>query len=168
MRSSTSRGIGTVLTPEDLATARGLGVRFAVSPGATPEMLDAAANGELPFIPGVQPPSELMAALIRGFDVVKFSPAVPAGSIVALKALAGPFPQVRFCPTGGIGEETFLDWLTAQRRLGRRLLGSPPRPTSAPATGPPPPRGRGERWSYLKRRASATSTSETERSRGRM
>ena len=104
-------GIGTVLTPQDLEAARGLGARFAVSPGATPELLDAAARGELPFIPGVQTASELMAALARGFDVVKFFPAVPAGGIAALKALAGPFPQVRFCPTGGIGEENFLDWL---------------------------------------------------------
>ena len=82
-----------------------------MSPGAAPELLDAAAEGDLPFIPGVQTASELMAALARGFDVVKLFPAVPAGGIPALKALAGPFPQVRFCPTGGIGEENFLDWL---------------------------------------------------------
>jgi 2-dehydro-3-deoxyphosphogluconate aldolase/(4S)-4-hydroxy-2-oxoglutarate aldolase len=104
-------GIGTVLTPQDLETARGLGARFAVSPGTTPELLDAAARGDLPFVPGVQTASELMVALARGFDVVKLFPAVPAGGIAALKTLAGPFPQVRFCPTGGIGEETFLDWL---------------------------------------------------------
>jgi 2-dehydro-3-deoxyphosphogluconate aldolase / (4S)-4-hydroxy-2-oxoglutarate aldolase len=104
-------GIGTVLTAQDLETARGLGARFAVSPGATPDLLDAAAQGDLPFIPGVQTASEIMAALARGFDVVKLFPAVPAGGIAALKALAGPFPQVRFCPTGGVAEENFLDWL---------------------------------------------------------
>lgn len=104
-------GVGTVLTPQDLETSRRLGARFAVSPGATPELLDAAASGDLPFIPGVQTASELMSALARGFEVVKFFPAVPAGGTAALKALAGPFPQVRFCPTGGIGEESFLDWL---------------------------------------------------------
>jgi 2-dehydro-3-deoxyphosphogluconate aldolase/(4S)-4-hydroxy-2-oxoglutarate aldolase len=104
-------GIGTVLTPQDLETARDLGARFAVSPGASAGLLDAAAQGDLPFIPGVQTASELMAALARGFDVVKFFPAVPAGGIAALKALAGPFPQVRFCPTGGVAEENFLDWL---------------------------------------------------------
>jgi 2-dehydro-3-deoxyphosphogluconate aldolase / (4S)-4-hydroxy-2-oxoglutarate aldolase len=104
-------GIGTVLIPQDLETARGLGARFTVSPGTTPELLDAAANGDLPFIPGAQSASEIMAALARGFDVVKLFPAVPAGGIAALKALAGPFPQVRFCPTGGIGEDNFLDWL---------------------------------------------------------
>jgi 2-dehydro-3-deoxyphosphogluconate aldolase/(4S)-4-hydroxy-2-oxoglutarate aldolase len=104
-------GIGTVLTREDLEAARGLGARFAVSPGATPELLDTAAAGDLPLLPGVQTASELMAALARGFDVVKFFPAVPAGGIAALKALAGPFPQVKFCPTGGIGEDNFADWL---------------------------------------------------------
>jgi 2-dehydro-3-deoxyphosphogluconate aldolase / (4S)-4-hydroxy-2-oxoglutarate aldolase len=104
-------GLGTVLTREDLEIARDVGARFAVSPGTTPELLDAAAEGELPFIPGIQTSSELMAALVRGFDVVKFFPAVPAGGIAALKALAGPFPQVRFCPTGGIGEANFADWL---------------------------------------------------------
>jgi 2-dehydro-3-deoxyphosphogluconate aldolase/(4S)-4-hydroxy-2-oxoglutarate aldolase len=104
-------GIGTVLTPRDLEAARGLGARFAVSPGATPELLDAAARSDLPFVPGVGTASEVMAAITRGFDVVKFFPAVPAGGIAALKALAGPFPQARFCPTGGIGEDTLADWL---------------------------------------------------------
>ena len=104
-------GLGTVLTREDLETARNLGARFALSPGATPELLDAAAAGDLPFIPGVQTPSEIMAAHARGFDVVKFFPAVPAGGTAALKALAGPFPRMRFCPTGGIGESNFAEWL---------------------------------------------------------
>ncbi len=104
-------GIGTVLTPHDLITARTLKARFALSPGATPELLDAAAEGSLPFIPGVQTASELMVALLHGFDVVKFFPAVPAGGIAAVRALAGPFPQVRFCPTGGIGEDNFAEWL---------------------------------------------------------
>jgi 2-dehydro-3-deoxyphosphogluconate aldolase / (4S)-4-hydroxy-2-oxoglutarate aldolase len=104
-------GLGTVLTPQDLEVARSLGARFAASPGATPELLDAPAALDLPFLPGVQTASELMAALARGFDVVKFFPAGPAGGIAALKALAGPFPHVRFCPTGGIGEDNVLEWL---------------------------------------------------------
>lgn len=104
-------GLGTVLTPNDLEAARTLGARFALSPGATPELLDAAAAGEMPFIPGVQTASEVMAALARGFDVVKFFPAGPAGGMAALRALAGPFPQVRFCPTGGVGEDNFAEWL---------------------------------------------------------
>jgi 2-dehydro-3-deoxyphosphogluconate aldolase/(4S)-4-hydroxy-2-oxoglutarate aldolase len=104
-------GIGTVLTPQDLARSRELGARFALSPGATPELLDAAAGSDLPFMPGVATASELMAALARGFDTVKFFPAVPAGGIAALKALAGPFPQARFCPTGGVSEDNAVEWL---------------------------------------------------------
>jgi len=104
-------GIGTVLTPQDLARSRELGARFALSPGATPELLDAAAQSDLPFMPGVATASELMMALARGFEVVKFFPAVPAGGTAALKALAGPFPQARFCPTGGVSEENAADWL---------------------------------------------------------
>jgi 2-dehydro-3-deoxyphosphogluconate aldolase/(4S)-4-hydroxy-2-oxoglutarate aldolase len=104
-------GIGTVLSPQDLDTARALGARYALSPGATPDLLEAAAAGDLPFVPGVATPSELMAALARGLDIVKFFPAVPAGGIGALRALAGPFPQARFCPTGGIGEKDFRTWL---------------------------------------------------------
>jgi 2-dehydro-3-deoxyphosphogluconate aldolase/(4S)-4-hydroxy-2-oxoglutarate aldolase len=104
-------GVGTVLSPHDLVTARTLKARFALSPGATPDLLDAAAQGALPFIPGVQTASEVMAALARGFDVVKLFPAAQAGGIAAVRALAGPFPQVRFCPTGGVGEENFTEWL---------------------------------------------------------
>lgn len=104
-------GLGTVLTRDDLDTARSLNARYVVSPGATPELLDAAAGGDLPLLPGVQTASEVMAALARGFDILKFFPAAQAGGIAALKALAGPFPQVRFCPTGGVGEDNFTDWL---------------------------------------------------------
>lgn len=104
-------GLGTVLTREDLDKARDLRARFVVSPGATPELLDAASSSALPFLPGVQTASELMAALARGFDIVKFFPAGQAGGPAMLRALAGPFPQVRFCPTGGVGEDNFADWL---------------------------------------------------------
>ncbi|MBF9194516.1 bifunctional 4-hydroxy-2-oxoglutarate aldolase/2-dehydro-3-deoxy-phosphogluconate aldolase [Microvirga terrestris] len=104
-------GIGTVLTPKDLERAQGLGARYALSPGATPDLLDAASRSELPFIPGIATASELMMALTHGFKTVKFFPAVAAGGIPALKALAGPFPQARFCPTGGIDEKNAKDWL---------------------------------------------------------
>lgn len=104
-------GIGTVLTPADLARSVAIGARFALSPGATPELLNAAAQGGIPFLPGVATASELMHALARGFDTVKFFPAVPAGGIPALRALAGPFPTARFCPTGGIGEDNAAEWL---------------------------------------------------------
>ena len=104
-------GIGTVLTPSDLERARKLGARYALSPGATPDLLEAASESEMPFIPGIATASELMAALAHGFQTVKFFPAVAAGGIPALKALAGPFPQARFCPTGGIDEKNARDWL---------------------------------------------------------
>jgi 2-dehydro-3-deoxyphosphogluconate aldolase/(4S)-4-hydroxy-2-oxoglutarate aldolase len=104
-------GIGTVLTPKDLERAQALGARYALSPGATPDLLDAASQGKMPFIPGIATASELMMALAHGFQTVKFFPAVAAGGIPALKALAGPFPQARFCPTGGIDEKNAKDWL---------------------------------------------------------
>jgi 2-dehydro-3-deoxyphosphogluconate aldolase / (4S)-4-hydroxy-2-oxoglutarate aldolase len=104
-------GVGTVLTPADLAHARSLGAQFALSPGATPELLDAAAADELAFVPGIATPSELMAALARGFDILKFFPAEPLGSTAALRALGAPFPHVHFCPTGGIGEAELPRWL---------------------------------------------------------
>ncbi len=104
-------GIGTVLSAADLATAHKLGASFAVSPGATPDLLTAAAALDLPFLPGVATASETMAALARGFDVLKLFPAVPAGGIGAVRALAGPFPAVRFCPTGGIDQVNMVEWL---------------------------------------------------------
>jgi 2-dehydro-3-deoxyphosphogluconate aldolase/(4S)-4-hydroxy-2-oxoglutarate aldolase len=104
-------GIGTVLNAADLARAKALGARFVVSPGATPELLDAAAADDLPFMPGIATASELMQALARGFSLVKFFPAEQSGGIGALRALGGPFPQARFCPTGGIGEANAATWL---------------------------------------------------------
>jgi 2-dehydro-3-deoxyphosphogluconate aldolase / (4S)-4-hydroxy-2-oxoglutarate aldolase len=104
-------GIGTILNAEDLARATALGARFGVSPGATPELLAAAAASDLPFMPGVATASELMQALAHGFNLVKFFPAEQSGGISALRALGGPFPQVRFCPTGGIGESNAATWL---------------------------------------------------------
>lgn len=104
-------GIGTVLTPKDLERAQALGACYALSPGATPDLLAAASRSEMPFIPGIATASELMMALAHGFQTVKFFPAVAAGGIPALKALAGPFPQARFCPTGGIDEKNLKDWL---------------------------------------------------------
>ena len=104
-------GIGTVLTAGDLARARDVGAQFALSPGATPGLLEAAAGGELPFMPGVATPSELMLAMAHGFGTVKFFPAATMGGIAALRALAGPFPGARFCPTGGVSEANAAAWL---------------------------------------------------------
>lgn len=105
-------GIGTILNAGDLDRAEALGARFGISPGATPELLSAAAASRLPFAPGIATASELMQALAHGFDLVKFFPAEQSGGIAALRALAGPFPDVRFCPTGGIGHANATAWLS--------------------------------------------------------
>jgi 2-dehydro-3-deoxyphosphogluconate aldolase/(4S)-4-hydroxy-2-oxoglutarate aldolase len=104
-------GIGTVLNPDDLRRAQALGARFAVSPGATPELLDAAATSDLPLLPGVATASDVMQALARGFNLLKFFPAEQSGGMAMLRALAGPFPNTRFCPTGGIGAANAAAWL---------------------------------------------------------
>ena len=104
-------GIGTILNGDDLARAEGIGARFGISPGATPDLLKDAAASALPFAPGIATASELMLGLSHGFNLVKFFPAEQSGGIKALRALAGPFPDVRFCPTGGIGEANAASWL---------------------------------------------------------
>lgn len=104
-------GAGTILNERDLAAAGAAGARFGVSPGATPALLRAARDGGWTFLPGVMTPSEAMAALEQGFSALKFFPAVPAGGVEMLKAIAGPLPQLRFCPTGGISPATAPDFL---------------------------------------------------------
>ena len=104
-------GIGTILNADDLARAQALGASFGISPGATPDLLKAAAASGLPFAPGIATASELMQALAHGFNLLKFFPAEQSGGIRAIRALAGPFPDVRFCPTGGVGEANAAAWL---------------------------------------------------------
>src|SRR5262249_46616681 len=104
-------GIGTILNADDLARAVELGALFGISPGATPDLLKAASASKLPFAPGIATACEVMAALSAGFDLVKFFPAEPAGGIKALRALGGPFPQAKFCPTGGVSETNAPAWL---------------------------------------------------------
>ncbi|RJF89428.1 bifunctional 4-hydroxy-2-oxoglutarate aldolase/2-dehydro-3-deoxy-phosphogluconate aldolase [Oleomonas cavernae] len=95
-------GAGTVLDPAQLAQVRAAGAKFAVSPGATARLLDAAAGEALPLLPGIGTASEAMALIERGYRFAKFFPAEPAGGVPYLSALASPLPQLRFCPTGGI------------------------------------------------------------------
>jgi 2-dehydro-3-deoxyphosphogluconate aldolase/(4S)-4-hydroxy-2-oxoglutarate aldolase len=95
-------GVGTVLTPADLNAAARAGAKFAISPGATPRLLEAGRASPLPYLPAIATASELMAALEAGFLACKFFPAAESGGVAALKALGGPFPGARFCPTGGI------------------------------------------------------------------
>ncbi|WP_316188586.1 MULTISPECIES: bifunctional 4-hydroxy-2-oxoglutarate aldolase/2-dehydro-3-deoxy-phosphogluconate aldolase [unclassified Bradyrhizobium] len=110
-----SVGIGTVLTSADYERAAKLGAAFAISPGLSIELLEAAAQGTLPFAPGIQTPSDLIACVTRGYELVKFFPAVSAGGLAALDALTGPFPTVRFCPTGGINAGNAAQWLAHKK-----------------------------------------------------
>lgn len=104
-------GAGTVLDADDLAAVAAAGARFAISPGGSEALYAAAASAPMPWIPGIATASELMRGLEHGHRRFKFFPAVAAGGIAALKALAGPFPQVRFCPTGGIDATIAADFL---------------------------------------------------------
>jgi 2-dehydro-3-deoxyphosphogluconate aldolase/(4S)-4-hydroxy-2-oxoglutarate aldolase len=104
-------GAGTVLSPADLAAAAAAGARFAVSPGATPALLEAAAGGPLPYLPAIATASELMRVMEAGFAAAKFFPAAQAGGPAALRALAGPFADIRFCPTGGVDAANARDYL---------------------------------------------------------
>ncbi|KQO56141.1 2-dehydro-3-deoxyphosphogluconate aldolase [Methylobacterium sp. Leaf469] len=104
-------GAGTVLNPRDLDAALQAGARFVVSPGLTESLTRAAIDRGVPYLPGIANSADIMRGLDHGLDRFKFFPAEAAGGIKALKALAGPFHAVRFCPTGGITEATAPDWL---------------------------------------------------------
>ena len=101
-------GAGTVLDAAMRQAAADLGCAFAVSPGL---IAGEAADGPVPLLPGVATPTELMAGLAAGFSFFKLFPANVAGGVGALKALQGPFPQVRFCPTGGVNAANARDYL---------------------------------------------------------
>jgi 2-dehydro-3-deoxyphosphogluconate aldolase/(4S)-4-hydroxy-2-oxoglutarate aldolase len=104
-------GAGTVLTPADVSATVDAGSQFLVSPGCTPGLLDAMLASGVPALPAVATASELMSLLERGLTHAKFFPARPAGGIPYLKALGGPFPMVRFCPTGGIDATSAPEFL---------------------------------------------------------
>lgn len=104
-------GVGTIMTPEQLNQATDIGAKFALSPGKTQALLEAGCDSHIPLIPGISSVSELMEGLTLGYTHFKFFPAVPAGGINMLRAIHGPFPQAKFCPTGGINETNFADYL---------------------------------------------------------
>lgn len=104
-------GVGTVITADDVAKSVAAGAQFLVSPGSTPALIDAAFEHGVPILPGVASPSEAMVLLARGMNHMKFFPAQAAGGIPMLKSIAGPLPQIKFCPTGGITEATAPDFL---------------------------------------------------------
>jgi len=107
-------GVGTLTQPEEFAASRDAGAVFGVSPGLTAAMIEAAKKSGLPLLPGVMTPSEVMAAREHGFKQLKLFPAVPAGGVGMLNAIAGPLPDVTFCPTGGISIETAPKFLACK------------------------------------------------------
>lgn len=95
-------GAGTVLTAADVKAVKASGAQFAVSPGATDELLEAAKEEGLPLLPGAVTASEVMKLMALDYDMLKFFPAQAAGGVPMLKSWSGPLPDIAFCPTGGI------------------------------------------------------------------
>ena len=110
-------GAGTLLTPADVKAAKQAGATFGVSPGATERLLDACAEFDLPLLPGAATASEIMALLELGYTVQKFFPAEQSGGAAFLKSIGALIPQVRFCPTGGIGLKNARDYLSLSNIL---------------------------------------------------
>ena len=105
-------GAGTVTRPHEMRQVQQAGARFALSPGMTRSLVDAAQDCQLPFMPGVMTPGEVMQAREWGFDLVKLFPAAQAGGLAMLKALAGPLGDMAFCPTGGVSSTHLRDFLS--------------------------------------------------------
>lgn len=105
-------GAGTVLTTDQVDRAVNAGAKFIVSPGFDPEVVDYCISKNIPIIPGIVTPSELSQAVKRGLKVVKFFPAAQFGGLATIKALAAPFPMVKFMPTGGVSAQNLKDYLS--------------------------------------------------------
>jgi 2-dehydro-3-deoxyphosphogluconate aldolase / (4S)-4-hydroxy-2-oxoglutarate aldolase len=104
-------GVGTITRAEDVEQAVSAGAQFGVSPGLTPALIAAAQASKLPLLPGVMTPSDVLAARSAGFTELKLFPAQQAGGIGMLNALFGPFPDIKFCPTGGVTAASAPDFL---------------------------------------------------------
>ncbi|MBB3047933.1 2-dehydro-3-deoxyphosphogluconate aldolase/(4S)-4-hydroxy-2-oxoglutarate aldolase [Litorivivens lipolytica] len=104
-------GAGTVITADDVKKSKQAGARFLVSPGCTPSLVNAAQAEDIALLPGINTPSEAMALLEFGLTHLKFFPAEAAGGVPMLKSIAGPLPQLRFCPTGGVNPDNARDYL---------------------------------------------------------
>lgn len=104
-------GAGTVTNAAQLAQVTEAGAKFAISPGLTSDLLEAGNAGSISLIPGIASISELMRGLDLGYTHFKFFPAEASGGVQSLKSIGGPFPDVRFCPTGGINPSNYKDYL---------------------------------------------------------
>lgn len=105
-------GAGTVINGEQAEAAVEAGAKFIVSPGLSVDVANVCKVNKLPYYPGCVTPTEIMQALELGIDVVKFFPANVYGGLSALKALSGPFPQVKFIPTGGVNLDNLAEFLS--------------------------------------------------------
>ena len=108
-------GAGTVLTTDQVDRAVAAGAKFIVSPGFDPEIVDYCLSKEIPIYPGVVTPSELAQAVKRGLKVVKFFPAEAYGGVNTIKALAAPYPMVKFMPTGGVNLKNLKNYLECDK-----------------------------------------------------
>ncbi|CAN7569354.1 bifunctional 4-hydroxy-2-oxoglutarate aldolase/2-dehydro-3-deoxy-phosphogluconate aldolase [Caballeronia sp. 15711] len=144
-------GVGTITKPEHCGQAKKAGAQFGVSPGLTKDIHQAALDCGLPLLPGVMTPTDIIVAIELGYEIVKLFPAQQAGGIAMLQALNGPFPGLKFCPTGGITAETapsFLalpnvvcvggSWLTPKAALTARNWEEVTRLARAASTLAPP------------------------------
>ena len=104
-------GVGTLLTAAQIRDAKSAGATFGVSPGATHSLIEAAREYDLPLLPGAATATEAMRLLEQGFVFQKFFPAEAAGGAPALGSMAGPLPQITFCPTGGVTPENAKTYL---------------------------------------------------------
>ncbi len=105
-------GAGTVLDRHMLAATEAAGSQFTVTPGVTQDMLEAGVDSPIPLLPGVSSPSELMMGYALGYRRFKLFPAEVSGGVAAIKAFAGPFGEVRFCPTGGVGPGNLKSYMS--------------------------------------------------------
>ncbi len=137
-------GVGTLTRPEEISAVQSAGALYAVSPGFDPDLVAAAARAGLPYLPGVATASEVQRAQRLGLGTLKFFPAEPAGGMAALKAFAGPFPDLRFCPTGGIDQSNAAEYLALDNVVC--VGGSWPAPADLLASG---------NWQAIEERARA-------------
>lgn len=106
-------GAGTVVNKEQARRALAAGAKFLVSPGVSKQVAKVAAEASVPLLPGIANPTDIMETLKWGLEVVKFFPASALGGLGLLKAFAGPFPQMKFMPTGGVNPDNLGEWLSA-------------------------------------------------------
>lgn len=110
-------GVGTLCNADQVKQSVDAGAVFGVSPGFTQAIGDACKTANLPLLPGVMTPADILLAIQNNLDALKFFPAAQAGGISSLKALSGPFPDIVFCPTGGIKSTDFRDYLALDNVL---------------------------------------------------